>query len=139
MHRSPPRSRKNFNIRKSSMIWQIWHRHFRFDHSVLIDLKVVINDILNNLYLHDKLLILHCSPSGSLHSLPKSQIWRYFESDNFQWHRTVFWSKWIMSKMIFTTILNTVINSWRCTFFILRAFKIDQNLFFCEIHPVPRY
>ena len=33
----------------------------RFDHSVLIEIKVVRNDILNNLYLHDKLPILHCS------------------------------------------------------------------------------
>ena len=29
-------------------------------------MKVVRNDILNNLYLHDKLPILYCSPSGSL-------------------------------------------------------------------------
>ena len=38
---------------KNSKIWKIWHRYFRFEHTVLVKIKVVGNDILNNLYLHD--------------------------------------------------------------------------------------
>ena len=49
--------------------------------SVLIEIKVVGNDIINNLYLHDKHPILYCSPSGSLQSWPNSQIWLFFKSD----------------------------------------------------------
>ena len=44
-------------------------------------MKVVRNDIVNNLYLHDKLPILHFSPSGSLQSWPYSQIWWFFKFD----------------------------------------------------------
>ena len=81
MHRSPSRCRQNFQIRKIQ----------RFEKSdtdisdliivVLIEMKFVRNDMLNNLYLDDKFPILHCSPSGSLHSLTKSQILWYLKSD----------------------------------------------------------
>ena len=37
-------------------------------YNVLIEIEVVRNYILNNLYLVDKLPIFYCSPSGSLQS-----------------------------------------------------------------------
>ena len=68
MHRFPPRSRQNFPIQKIQRFDKS-DRHFRFDDkSVLIEIKVIKNDILINLYLRDELPILHCSPSGSLQS-----------------------------------------------------------------------
>ena len=75
MHRSPNRIRQNSPASKNSKIWQIWYRYFRFDNSVLIEMKVIRNDISNNLYLDDKLPILYSSTSGSLQSWPNSQIW----------------------------------------------------------------
>ena len=81
MHCSLPRSRQKFSDSKNLKNWQIRHRYFRYEHSVfLVRLKVVRNDILNNLYLHDKLPIVHCSPSMSLWSWPNSQIWWFFRS-----------------------------------------------------------
>ena len=72
MHRSPPRSPK-FPDSKNSKIDKS-HWYFRFYYSVLVEIKVVRNGILNNLYPDDKLPILNCSPSGSFQSLPDSQI-----------------------------------------------------------------
>ena len=70
MHRSLP---KNFQIQKI----------LRFDKSDtdISEMKVVRNYILSNLYLDDKLPILHYSPSGSLKSWPNSQIGLFFKSD----------------------------------------------------------
>jgi len=71
-------------------MFQIWSS------SGLIEMKLS-EIILNNLYHHDKLPILHCSPSGSLQSLPNSQIWRFFRSytvfSDFtgQWF---YWNEW---------------------------------------------
>ena len=49
-------------------------RYFRYDHSILIKAKVVRYGILNNLYLHEKLPILYCSPSGSLHFVCRHSV-----------------------------------------------------------------
>ena len=77
-----PQESPKFPDFKNSKIWQIWHRYFRFDDkSVLIEIKVVRNDILNNLYLNDKLPVLHSFHSGRLQSWPNSQIWWIFKSD----------------------------------------------------------
>ena len=70
LHRSHPRSRQNCPDSKNSKIWQIRHRYFKYDHSVLVEIRLVRNYILNNLYLHDKLPIVHCSPSAILWSWP---------------------------------------------------------------------
>ena len=48
----------------------------------------------HNLYIHDKLLILHCSPSGSLQSWPNSQIWWFIKSDTVISNDTVQCSGW---------------------------------------------
>ena len=75
MHHSPLRSRQ-----KISRIENFKDLTYLTDISDLVmgcffvKMKVVKNGILNNLYLNDKLPILHCSPSGSLTSLPNSQI-----------------------------------------------------------------
>ena len=45
-----------------AQFFQIW------PDSVLIEIKVVRNNILNNLHLNEKLPILQSSPSGSLQS-----------------------------------------------------------------------
>ena len=66
MHCSPPRSRQKISDLKNTRIRQIRHRYFSYDHSVLVEIKDIRNDISNNLYLHDKLPIVHCSPSVSL-------------------------------------------------------------------------
>ena len=50
--------------------------HIQSD-SVLIEIKFVGNYILNNLYLHDKLPILHCYPSWSFWS------WQTHKVDDF--------------------------------------------------------
>ena len=47
-------------------IFQIWSK------SVLIEIKIVRNDILNNLYWYDKFSIFHSSASRSLQSWPNS-------------------------------------------------------------------
>ena len=47
---------------------------------------------------------------------------------SFRFDRTVFWSKLMMSTMLFTTNLNTMTNSRRCNVFSLRASKIDQKI-----------
>ena len=61
MHRSPPRSHQNFPDSKNSKITVIYNDTVH----CLIEMKVVRNNILNNLYLNDKLHILHCSLYGS--------------------------------------------------------------------------
>ena len=63
-------------------IFQI-HRYFRFYHSVLVEIKVVRNYILDNLYLNDKLSIMHCSPSGSLRSCPTDKFDDFLEFTQF--------------------------------------------------------
>ena len=50
---------------------QIWLYSFDVVQFFFIEIKVVRNNILNNLYLNDKLPILHCLPSRSL--LPAQQ------------------------------------------------------------------
>jgi len=80
MYCSPPRSRQKTSDSKNSKFCQIWHIYFRFDHSVLVEINVVGNDILNNLYLHDKLPIVHCAPPGAFevdqthNLLPQSSV-----------------------------------------------------------------
>ena len=57
--------------------------------------------------------------------LPKfSRFEKLKDYSCFQWHRTVFWSKWMMSTM------NTVTNSWRCTVVLLGASKVYQKTIF---------
>ena len=62
MHRSPPRSHQNFPDSKIQRFDKS-DRYFRFDHkSVLVEMKVVRNVILNNIDLYDKPLRMHRSP-----------------------------------------------------------------------------
>ena len=92
-------------------IFQIWSQ------SVLIEIEVVRNDISNNLYLHEKLLILQSSPSGSLQSwliqlfsitqytvLVEIKVIRNYVINNFklcdQLFRTHSWSSAISQKKI---------------------------------------
>ena len=75
-----PQESPKFPDSKNYKIWQIWHKIFQiWSYSVLIEIKVVGNYILNNLYLHDKLPILHSSFSGSLQSWPNSLIWIFLD------------------------------------------------------------
>ena len=69
---------------------------------------------------------MELSGRTQLSSLMIFWIWNSY----FQWHRTVFWSKLIMSTMLITTTLNIMMNSWRCTVFILGASKVDQTTIF---------
>ena len=43
-------------------------------YSVLVEIKVVRNYVMNNFKLHDKLRILRCYPYESLQTCPNSQI-----------------------------------------------------------------
>ena len=53
----------------------------------------------------------------------KFRSYSYFIFD-----RAQFWSKRMISTMLFTTNLNTMTNSRRCNVFSLRASKIDQKI-----------
>ena len=54
MYSSPPKIRQIISDSKNAKIWQIWHRYFRFDHSVLVEIKVVkLIEILNGLWSKD--------------------------------------------------------------------------------------
>ena len=64
----PPGASKAYQTHKFYDFENLIQLFLMTPYSVLIDIKVVRNDILNNLYLHDKLLILYCSPYGSLQS-----------------------------------------------------------------------
>ena len=64
-----------------------------------------------------------------LNKLTNLMIFQILHS-SFKFDRIVFWSKWMMSTMLFTTTLNTMTNSWRCTVFLLGASKVDQKTIF---------
>ena len=129
----PPGVTKIFQIRKIQR-FDISDKYFRFDYGVFVEMKVVKNGILNNLYLHDKLLILHCSPSGSLQIWPNSQILLFFRpyTTLFRLDRKVFWSKWMISKKTLWTTLNLVMNSLGFIVFSPRAAEIGNIQSFCK-------
>ena len=64
----PPAVTKIFQIRKIQDLTNLTQIFQILSYSLLIGIKVVGNDILNNLYLYDELPILDCPPSGSLQS-----------------------------------------------------------------------
>ena len=86
-----------------------------------------MNDILNNLYLHDKIPILHCSPSGASTFVQTRRFYIFFTFD-----RTMFWSKWKLSEMTLSTTLNFVINSLGFIVFTPRASEVDKIQPFCR-------
>ena len=69
-------------------------------------MKVVRNNILNNLYHHDKLPILYCSLSGSLQIWPNSQIWWFLKSDTVISNDTVQCFGMSQKKIVFWSALD---------------------------------
>ena len=85
MHRSPPRSRQNFPDSKNSKIWEIWQIFQIWSYSVLIEIKVVRNNILSNMFRFEK-----------IQRKDNFDRQKYFRFDHI-----VFWSKQKLSEMVF--------------------------------------
>ena len=92
-----------------------------------------------NLYLSDKLPILHCSTSGSLQTLPNSQIWWLFRSYTVLSHltRQCFGrNEWCQQCYLQQVWISCMTNSWRCTVFLLgensvrKQCKLTKKRFF---------
>ena len=78
IHRSPPRSRQNFPDSKNSKIDKS-ETNISYLIIECFDQDESCQELYFKqlIYLHEKLPILHCSPSGSLQSWPNSQIWGF--------------------------------------------------------------
>ena len=129
----PEEVSKNFQIQKSKDLKNLTQI---FQICVLVEIKGVRNDILDDLYLHDKLPIVHWSPSWSFQSWPNSQILGFFRSCTVLSDLTgqfFDWNEWMMSRTLFATTFNNMANSGDAPFSLWDLLKLTKNDFICKV------